>query len=104
LARIITRHMVRSCIMVHLRNSPSGCGLFSGVWGSQVQVIRLGCSPGRHLRTAATLAPHMCIFVYMCIYVHMCWSHSTTLGIILRNVIHLFWDLWSQRLGAHPSG
>ena len=31
LARIITRHMVRSCIMVHLRSSPSGRGLFSGV-------------------------------------------------------------------------
>jgi hypothetical protein len=41
LARIITRHMVQSCIMVHLRSSHDGCGLFSGVWGSQVQVIRL---------------------------------------------------------------
>jgi hypothetical protein len=45
-------------IMVHLRSSHDGCGLFSGVWGSQVQVIRLSCSPGRHLGTAATLAPH----------------------------------------------
>ncbi|EDL06625.1 mCG141898, partial [Mus musculus] len=26
--------------------------------GSQVQVIRLGCSPGRHLGTAAIPAPH----------------------------------------------
>ena len=32
--------------------------LFSGVWGSQVQVIRLSCSPGRHLGTAATPTPH----------------------------------------------
>jgi hypothetical protein len=30
---------------------------FSGVWGSQVQVIRLGCSPGRILVTAATPTP-----------------------------------------------
>jgi hypothetical protein len=27
LARIITCHMVWSCIMVHLHSSPSGCGL-----------------------------------------------------------------------------
>ena len=58
LARIITHHMVWSCIMVHLRSSHDGCGLFSGVWGSQVQVIKLGCSPGLHLGTAATPAPH----------------------------------------------
>ena len=58
LARIITRHMVWSCIMVHLHSSHDGCGLFSGVWGRQVQVIRLGCSPGCHLGTAATSAPN----------------------------------------------
>jgi hypothetical protein len=46
-------------IMVHLRSSHDGRGLFSGVWGRQVQVIRLSCSPGRHLGTAATPAPHM---------------------------------------------
>jgi hypothetical protein len=45
-------------IMVHLHSSRNGCSLFSGVWGSQVQVIRLSCSPGRHLGTAATPAPH----------------------------------------------
>jgi hypothetical protein len=45
-------------IMVHLHSSHDGPGLFSGVWGSQVQVIRLSCSPGRHLGTAATLDPH----------------------------------------------
>jgi hypothetical protein len=28
LARIITCHMVRSCIMVHLHSSHDGCGLF----------------------------------------------------------------------------
>jgi hypothetical protein len=59
LARIITDHMVRSCIMVHLRSSHNGCGLFSGVWGSQVQVISLGCSPECHLGTAATPGPHI---------------------------------------------
>jgi hypothetical protein len=31
LARIITRHMVRSCIMANLRSSHDGRGLFSGV-------------------------------------------------------------------------
>jgi hypothetical protein len=31
LARIITHHMVRSCIMVHLRSSHDERGLFSGV-------------------------------------------------------------------------
>ena len=44
-------------IMVHLCSS-QWSWLFSGVWGSQVQVIRLSCSPGRHLGTAATPAPH----------------------------------------------
>jgi hypothetical protein len=43
---------------VHLRSSHDGCGLFSGVWRSQVQVIRLSYSPGRHLGTAATPTPH----------------------------------------------
>jgi hypothetical protein len=32
--------------MVHLHSSHDGHGLFSGVWGSQVQVIRLSSSPG----------------------------------------------------------
>jgi hypothetical protein len=59
LARIITHHTVRSCIMVHLHSSPSGHLLFSGVWACQVQVIRLGCSLGRHLGTAAIPAPHI---------------------------------------------
>jgi hypothetical protein len=45
-------------IMVHLRSSHDDRGLFSGVWGSQMQVIRLSCNPGRHLGTAATPAPH----------------------------------------------
>jgi hypothetical protein len=45
-------------IMVHLHSSHDGCGLFSGVWGSQVQVIRLSSSPGHHLGTAATPSPH----------------------------------------------
>jgi hypothetical protein len=45
-------------ILVHLRSSHDGCGLFSGVWGSQVQVIRLSCSPWHLLGTAATPAPH----------------------------------------------
>jgi hypothetical protein len=58
LARIIICHMVRSCIMVHLQSSHDGHGLFSGVWGSQAQVIRLGCSPERHLGKAAIPAPH----------------------------------------------
>jgi hypothetical protein len=49
LARVITRHMVWYCIMVYLRSSHDGHGLFSGVWGSQVQVMRLGCSPRHHL-------------------------------------------------------
>jgi hypothetical protein len=31
LARIITHHMIRSCIMVHLRSSHNGHGSFSGV-------------------------------------------------------------------------
>jgi hypothetical protein len=44
--------------LVHLCSSHDGCGLFSGVWGSQVQVIRLSCSPWRLLGTAATPAPH----------------------------------------------
>jgi hypothetical protein len=44
--------------MVHLHSSHDGHGLFSGVWGSQVQVIKLSCSPRRHLGTAATPAPH----------------------------------------------
>jgi hypothetical protein len=41
-------------IMVHLRSSHNGRGLFSGVWGSQVQVISLSCSPERQLGTVAT--------------------------------------------------
>jgi hypothetical protein len=43
-------------IMVHLRSSQDGrwSWLFSGVWGSQVQVIRLSCSPGAILG----LLPH----------------------------------------------
>ena len=45
-------------ILVHLCSSHDGCGLFSGVSGSQVQVIRLSCSPWRLLGTAATPAPH----------------------------------------------
>jgi hypothetical protein len=62
LVRIITRHMVQSCIMVHLHSSQDGCGLFSGVEERQVQVIKLGCNPGRHLGTAATPVPH----TYVC--------------------------------------
>ena len=46
--------MVRSCIMVYLRSSHDGRGLFSGVWGSRVQVIRLGAVPGAILG----LLPH----------------------------------------------
>jgi hypothetical protein len=44
--------------MVHMCSSHDGRGLFSGVWGSQVQVIRLSFIPGGHLGTAATPAPH----------------------------------------------
>jgi hypothetical protein len=43
--------------MVYLHSSHGG-SLFSGVWGSQVQVIRLGCNPRRHLEAAVTPAPH----------------------------------------------
>jgi hypothetical protein len=87
LARIITRHMVRSCIMVHLRSSPNGCGLFSGVWGSQVQVIKLGCSPWRHLGTAATPAPHTLILLSRrpCTLYHTCvgvWYPGPCMGLI----------------------
>jgi hypothetical protein len=44
-------------ILVHLRSSQDVCGLYSGVWGSQVQVIRLSCSPSRlwdcrHIRSS----------------------------------------------------
>jgi hypothetical protein len=62
LARIITHHMVWSCIMVHLRISHDGRGLFSGIWGSQVQVIRLGWTaisrdpPHNQLPNADTIA------------------------------------------------
>jgi hypothetical protein len=41
-------------VLVHLHSSHDGCGL----WGSQVQVIRLSCSPWRLLGTAVTPAPH----------------------------------------------
>ena len=63
LARIITLHMVWSCIMVYLRSSHDVRGLFSGVWGNQLQVIRLGCSPRCHLGTAATSTPHISPFL-----------------------------------------
>jgi hypothetical protein len=53
-------------ILVHLRSSHDGCGLFSGVWGSQVQVIRLSCSPGRHLGTAATPSPWKVTMLLAC--------------------------------------
>lgn len=33
--------------------------LVSGVWGSPVLVMRFSCSPGRHLGTATTPAPHI---------------------------------------------
>lgn len=48
-----------SCVMVRLCSSPDGRGLLWGIWGSQVLVIRLGSSPGRHLGIAATPAPHI---------------------------------------------
>jgi hypothetical protein len=54
-------------ILVHLRSSHDGCGLFSGVWGSQVQVIRLSCSPWHLLGTAATPAPHTRSNVSLCL-------------------------------------
>ena len=50
-------------ILVHLCRSRDCCGLFSGVWGSQVQVIRLSCSPWRILGTAATSAPRIASFI-----------------------------------------
>jgi hypothetical protein len=58
-------------IMVHLHSSHYGRGLFSSVWGSQVQVIRLSCSPGRHLGTAATPAPHI---YYIYVWTLYSWS------------------------------
>jgi hypothetical protein len=45
-------------ILVNLHSSHDGCGLFSGVWGSQMQVIRLSCSPWHLLGTSTTPAPH----------------------------------------------
>jgi hypothetical protein len=55
-------HQIWTCLYHQHHGAPVQLSwwlwLFSGVWGSQVQVIRLSCSPRHHLGTAATRAPH----------------------------------------------
>jgi hypothetical protein len=58
LAQDYIGHIIRSYVVVHLCNAAQGTWLSWGIWGSQVPVIRLGSSPGRHLGAAATPTPH----------------------------------------------
>ena len=58
LAQDYIRHIIWSYVMVHLSNAAQGTWLSWGIWGSQVPVIRLGSSPGRHLGAVATPASH----------------------------------------------
>ena len=58
LAQDYILHIIRSYVVVHLRNAAQGEWLSWGIWGSQVPVIRLGSSPRHHLGAAATPVPH----------------------------------------------
>jgi hypothetical protein len=52
-------HIIRSYFVVHLCKAAQGTWLSWGLWGSQVPVIRLGSSLGRHIGAAATPTPHI---------------------------------------------
>jgi hypothetical protein len=80
-------HQIWTCLHCQHHGAPAQLSgwswLFSGVWGSQVQVIRLSCSPGHHLETAATPTPHNNVLGYDKIYF---WSINYFILLIFPNV------------------
>jgi hypothetical protein len=93
--------MAWSCVMVHLRSSHNGRGLFSGLWGSQVQVIRLGCSPGRHLGTTATPSPHNNIYN---LFLKETWDSHLNQEAFHQNYLFPAWEMpWTIYSGHQRS-